>query len=382
MMPRRIDFEEKYKAKNAQLFEQKYEMFKRARWQVQFKEDAKRYYGLMTPKEKPGFRIEEYALRNASWFLEWEYARGIATNDYRLFSWDNKRNSINLLPEELKLDGRDPRYNTHLVKKAARLFGADLVGICKLDRRWIYTKGFKFVERTEYDICIPDEYQYVINIAVEMDYEAISCGPNGIGAAATGMGYSRMAFTAGLVAQFLRQLGYKAIPSGNDTAMNVPYAIQAGMGESGRHGILITERFGPRVRLCKVFTDLPLVCDEPIEFGVTEFCEQCGKCAEQCPSQAIPFGGRTTEPINECNAGGSLKWYVDGEKCFQFWARNRCDCVNCIRVCPFNKPKGILHSAVRWFIERTPQLNPLILKGDTLLGYDKRRAAEAYWRSC
>ena len=40
-----------------------------------------------------------------------------------------------------------------------------------------------------------------------------------------------------------------------------PLAIMAGLGELSRIGILITPEFGPRVRLCKVFTDLPLQAD-------------------------------------------------------------------------------------------------------------------------
>jgi epoxyqueuosine reductase len=144
--------------------------------------------------------------------------------------------------------------------------------------------------------------------------------------------YQHLSTNARLLGQFLNQLGYKSIPTGNDTAISIPYAIQAGMGELGRNWMLITPKYGPRVRLCKVFTNLPLVCDEPIEFGVTELCAVCRKCADNCPVQAIPYVERTTEPVNKSNAGGSLKWYLDLEKCFKFWAKNTCDCGNCIRV--------------------------------------------------
>jgi hypothetical protein len=90
-----------------------------------------------------------------------------------------------------------------------------------------------------------------------------------------GLGYSRMAVTSGSLAEFLRALGYIGIPSGNDTALSVPYAIAAGLGEYSRMGLLITPEYGPRVRLAKVFTDAPLVPDRPIRFGVYEFCQKC-----------------------------------------------------------------------------------------------------------
>ena len=72
-----------------------------------------------------------------------------------------------------------------------------------------------------------------------------------------------------ILAEFIRILGYKAIPMGNDTSLSIPLAIDAGLGELGRHGLLITPEYGPCVRLCKVFTDLPLEPDKPIQFGVT-----------------------------------------------------------------------------------------------------------------
>ena len=375
-----MDFETMYHAEDAQPFDQKNEMFKRARWEEKFKWAGKRYYGMVEPTDKPGFRIEDMALRNAAWWLEFEYARGIDTSNFGIFSWDNKRASIQALPEDAKLDGKDPEYNASVIKKAAKIFGADLVGICKMDRRWIYTKGFKFVERKEYDIHVPDEYRYVINMAVEMPYEPLRYSPTYIGGGGTGVGYSMMAYVAGLVAQFLRQLGYKAIPSGNDTAMSVPYAIQAGLGELGRLGQVITYEFGPRVRLCKVFTNLPLKCDEPIRFGATEFCESCRKCAEKCPSQAISYEPkRFTEPNNESNAGGTLKWYLNAEKCFEFWAKNYSDCANCIRVCPFNKPEGLLHSTVKWMVEHMPQFNRPIKWADDLIGYGRKLDAADFW---
>lgn len=57
------------------------------------------------------------------------------------------------------------------------------------------------------------------------------------------------------------------------------------------------------------------------------------------------------------------------------------DCTNCVRVCPFNKPKGILHDAVRALIKRTPALNRLLLMGDRRLGYDRRSSADAFWQA-
>jgi epoxyqueuosine reductase len=378
-MPRKMDFEAKYKAADAEPFNQGNEMWKRPRRDPEMKHLGKALYDPSVPQGRPGYNREDIAFRNASWYVDSRFARGIYETGFGLYSWENKRQGICELPEGLKFDGSDAEYNTRLVKKAARLYGAAMVGICKLDRRWIYTKGFDLYKREEFDIDIPEEFKYVISMAIAMDREHYKYTPTFIGGAGTGLGYSKMAFTAGLMAQFLRQLRYKAIPMGNDTALSIPYAILGGMGELGRNGLLITPQYGPCVRLCKVLTDLPLVCDQPIEFGVAEFCNVCKKCADNCPGQAISHGERTTEPVNISNAGGTLKWPVDAEKCFRFAAKNTLDCGNCVRACPFNKTEHWLHDASRWVIEKLPAFDRLFVKADNLLGYGEQEDLAAFW---
>jgi reductive dehalogenase len=265
------------------------------------------------------------------------------------------------------------------IKKVARFLGASLVGICELDRRWIYSHTFHMLTREHAEFDIPEDYKYAIALAVEMDYELMKTSPTCLEGAATGVGYSEMAYVAGLLAEFIRGLGYKAIPSGNDTALSIPIAIDAGLGELGRHGILITEEYGPRVRLCKVLTDMPLAPDKIHEFGAAEFCESCKKCAKFCPGQAISSGERTDRPNNISNNSGVMKWPVDAEKCFGFWARNGSSCATCIRVCPFNKPRGWLHSTVRWGVKHAPWANSLFIWGDDFFGYGKRADPAKFW---
>jgi reductive dehalogenase len=361
-------------------FDQMNDMFRRARYDPEWIERARAFYGPALVQDKVGYTHEDQALQNASWYVERSFARGArGSNHQGLYAWECPDPEGIRLPPDLKINTSDPAEVSRKIKRAARFFGASLAGICELDRRWVYSHVTNDLTLEHTPLEIPEEYRYAIAMAVEMDFPLIQTSPTGGAAAATGLGYSKMAFVAGLLAQFIRGLGYKAVPCGNDTALSIPIAIEAGLGELGRNGLLITEKFGPRVRLCKVFTDLPLVPDEPHLFGVEEFCRKCMKCAEDCPSQAISFGEKTTKVPTRSNNPGVLKWPINPEQCYKYWLANNLDCSNCIRVCPFNKEEGWLHDLARGAIRNVPWLNPLFVWLDDALGYGKQLDPATIW---
>jgi len=233
-----------------------------------------------------------------------------------------------------RYEAGDTTTMTKQIKKAAKFYGASLVGVTELDQRWVYANKRFNLEPLE----LPEEVKYSVVMAIEMDELGIANSPACPAAAATGLGYSKMAFTTSSLAEFIRNLGYTAIPDGNDMSLSVPLAIDAGLGQLGRNGLLITPEYGPRVRLCKVFTDLTLEPDSPIDFGVTDFCRRCRLCADACEVDAISKEDEPSwEPACRSNNPGALKWYVNGEKCYEYWCDNGTDCSTCISVCPYNK---------------------------------------------
>ncbi|MFC1909442.1 4Fe-4S double cluster binding domain-containing protein [Chloroflexota bacterium] len=119
--------------------------------------------------------------------------------------------------------------------------------------------------------------------------------------------------------------------------------------------------------------------DKPIDFGVTEFCDQCGKCARTCPGGAIPFGERSFEPVNDASYRGVLQWPMDHKKCHEYSAEVGTNCGICLNACPFNKSRGKVHDVVRWFIKNFRVVDPLILKIDDALGYGKYRSPDRLW---
>ena len=379
---------DRYVVGNVDRFDQKNEMFKRVTWEPAMLDMARKYYarysGLAMPEKRAGYTLTELALSMAGWHVALDFGSGLFTGGKGLEAWEAQpvgKTDTTRMPKGVKLEVSDPAQTAKVIKRAARLFGASLVGICQLDRRWLYSHSYHTVTREHKLVEIGEEYKYAIVMAHEMDYDGIEQSPNHISEAAASTIYSRMAVTAALLAQYIRGLGYKAIPAGNDTALSVPLAIDAGLGELSRMGLLITPEYGPRVRLNKIFTDIPLEPDSPIEFGAWEFCIKCEKCAHFCPGQAIMRGLPTDKVNSISNREGLLRWPLDAEKCFRFFAKDGSDCGVCIRVCPFNKRPGMLHDWVRWGVKNTRWLDSLFVKADDFLGYGRRNKADKFWRS-
>jgi len=287
---------------------------------------------------------------------------------------------------------KNPEILTSQVKLMARLAGADLVGICRLDRRWIYsevqrnglssgpaiTKKIVFEgkepKETESQLIIPDDCQYAIVMAFAQNRRMVQTSPSMLSMAATFQGYSRMGFGTITLAEYIRMEGYTALPCKNDTGLSVPMAVDAGLGEVGRNSILITPEFGANVRLAKVITNMPLLADQPIEFGVQEFCKSCKKCARECPSKSITEGEKSWAGKSECNNGGVFKYHNDLKKCHLFWVENGSSCMNCVAVCPFTKGAMITHDITRNLINHAPWVNGIWLNLDDAFGYGEPRS--------
>jgi len=339
------------------------------------------------PRDEPGYSQIDLAQRVAGFHIAMAanahtggWTRPDLTESLGSFyDWQGQWGPANpFLPMDVeKLEFDDPAEITEIVKDTALFLGASLVGITKVDRNWVFKPGWNRYGHTEIDLegQMPEGQLYAVVMAIETNREFVKHAPTAKASAAAGLGYSKMAFVAPSMAKFIGMLGYWSAAAGNDTALSVPLAVDAGLGQLGRLGTLITPEFGPRVRLCKVITDLPLVPTKPIDFGVTEFCEVCKKCADYCPAHAILPGHRTHKARTESTNVGLKKWPLNGERCIQFWYENgaktakgmfHLDCYQCINVCPFNKKPGIGHVLVRFSIRHLKFLNRALVFGDKL----------------
>ena len=363
-------------------FSQKDDVFRRSFWDPEVStEKARRFYRtyrepLGTWRKADGFTQRDYALRNASWHVSDLFTEYREADDRREGFTDAFTLQRDVASERAVF--ATPREAADEIKRVARGFGADLVGVTAFDERWMYTEKFSDISGTARPNDVPEGLDHVIVTAQAMDYDLVRTVPSALSGAATGLGYSHDALVVLSLAQYIRNLGYNAVASMNDSALAIPLAIQAGLGEYSRLGLLVTKEFGPRVRLGKVFTDLPLSHDRPIRFGVREFCERCRRCSDACPVGAVPGGAPSTERHNRSNLKGVRKWSVDGEKCFGYWTAQNSDCAICMRVCPYNKDYA------RWWARwgrslAATRLRGVMLRLDQALGFGERRRPHEWW---
>jgi reductive dehalogenase len=270
-----------------------------------------------------------------------------------------------LNPNRTEVD--DPKKMARNIKETALFLGADLAGICELNQAYVYSHtGLRidFAKGTAgEEINLP--HKYAISLGVEMNYKRMRYAPGWIDNAEVGLGYFNAAGAAVALAAYIRELGYPARAHFfiNEWVLHVPIAVDAGLGELGRLGILMTRKYGPRLRLSTVTTDLPLVEDSPVDIGVGRFCEMCGKCAVNCPSQAIPHGDKS-------EVRGAEKWMMDDERCQRFWVSNPNrwnDCARCIAVCPWNRPDVLHHRVFARTAEYSHVMRKVLLWVDDLV---------------
>ena len=323
----------------------------------------------LAEKGRVGFEAPAWGLDSAADSLL--SIMGFSKNqaDSRATAWQTK-----LEPAPTGRPKTSPKEASQIVRKAAQVFGADQVGFAELDRRWVYSHYFDEETKKDYPIkfsdepgfeehdqpirlkdgtrVIPKEMKYVVVMLHEWgkDIDGTEHAPSLLTEGLSTLAYARMASTLWMMAEFIRGMGYKAIPAANDTALSIPLAVDAGLGQLGRHGLLINPKVGARCRISKIFTDMPLEIEGVVDSGITEFCNACLKCVPKCGTKAITTGDRSFEAINEHNSTGVLSWKVDAKKCMTFQNRVGTTCSTCVRMCAWTKPPRKIYAIPRFVI--------------------------------
>jgi epoxyqueuosine reductase len=217
---------------------------------------------------------------------------------------------------------------TGSVKELAHSLGADLVGVAQAHSFMEAPKGHR-----------PEDLlrgaRNVIVMAIHLLDASLESAPNreyAITYSTVNQELNRIAFR---VARFLQDKGYRAL----QVPASPPYDVErnmgdlshrhagqlAGIGVFGKNSLLLSIKFGPRIRLVSVITDAPLKADMPLNM---DLCNDCDRCLRACPVGALK-GERIVDKA-KCDAQ-----HVEvGEK-LQLGDLDICGI--CIRVCPVGK---------------------------------------------
>jgi reductive dehalogenase len=266
----------------------------------------------------------------------------------------------------------DAARNAANIKAASYWLGVDAVGISRCpDWTW-YSHDATGAE-------IHPEHDQAISMIVDQGFDTTegTSGDDWIAVAQSMRAYLRFSLLGGVIARQIRNLGYKAkahtVMDGE--VLQPPLLLLAGLGEVSRIGEVILNPFlGPRLKSGVVTTDMPMLHDKPIDFGLQTFCDSCNKCARECPSGAITAG-----PKRMFN--GYEIWKSDSQKCttYRITTPGGAMCGRCMKTCPWNLEGIFSERPFRWAAMNVPKAAPLLAKLDDALGNGEMNPAKKWW---
>lgn len=211
----------------------------------------------------------------------------------------------------------DPQQMARAIKQRALDFGAGTVGIARVSEQALY-------ENYE------TRFEYAIVVLMPMDSEEMSHIAAERSGIETMRVYMEISNTVIALAAHIRLLGWSARAYGESSdILHIPLAIDAGLGQLGKHGSLICREYGSNMRIATVLTNLPLAVDTPVDIAVDDLCIGCKRCTIDCPPDAISDHKQMVRGVE--------KWYVDFDKCVPYFTHT-VGCGICIEVCPWSKP--------------------------------------------
>ncbi len=266
----------------------------------------------------------------------------------------------------------DAARNAANIKAASYFLGVDAVGISRCPE-WAW------YSHDALGTPIDPPHDQAISMIIDQGFETMegASGDDWISVAQSMRAYLRFSLLGGVIAQQIRNLGYKAkahtVMDGE--VLQPPLLLLSGLGEVSRIGeVILNPYLGPRLKSGVVTTDMPLAHDRPIDFGLQSFCESCNKCARECPSGAITAGPKLM-------FNGYEIWKSDSQKCatYRITAKGGAMCGRCMKTCPWNLEGLFAERPFRWAAMTLPKAAPLLARLDDAVGNGGLNEVKKWW---
>ena len=266
----------------------------------------------------------------------------------------------------------DAQRNALNLKAASYFLGVDAVGTSRCPEWTWYSHDARGEE-------IDPPHDHAASMIIDQGFETMegASGDDWIAVSQSMRAYLRFSLLGGVIAQQLRNLGYKAkahtVMDGE--VLQPPLLLLAGLGEVSRIGeVILNPYLGPRLKSGVVTTDMPMSHDKPIDFGLQNFCESCNKCARECPSGAITAGPKLM-------FNGYEIWKSDSQKCttYRITQPGGAMCGRCMKTCPWNLEGLFAQMPARWVASHVPAAAPMLAKLDDRLGNGRLNDVKKWW---
>ncbi len=275
-------------------------------------------------------------------------------------------------PNSVAAKPSDAERNAQNVKAASYFLGVDAVGISRCpDWTW-YSH-----DATGAELVPP--HNNAISMIIDQGYETMegASGDDWIAVAQSMRAYLRFSLMGGVIAKQIRNLGYsaKAHTVLDGEVLQPPLLLLSGLGEVSRIGeVILNPLLGPRLKSGAVTTDMPLAFDKPIDFGLQNFCNNCKKCARECPSGAITAGPKLM-------FNGYEIWKSDSQKCttYRITTEGGAMCGRCMKTCPWNLEGLFAEKPFRWLAMNVPSAAPMLARLDDRVGNGGLNDQKKWW---
>jgi epoxyqueuosine reductase len=268
----------------------------------------------------------------------------------------------------------DAAVSTRHIKATGYFLKADIVATCQVPASAYYS-----CDKQGNPVEVRYENAIVIVMGKELRTMRASTGSDWMGDPISFQAYQHLGLVAETMANYVRRLGWDASAQYGPSFVNrysvlmPPLLLLSGVGEVSRAGIILNPYLGLAFKAAAVLTNMPLVPDKPVDFGLQRFCQTCRICAENCPSRAISTGDKVMY-------NGYETWKLDTKRCASFnFSKKGTLCNRCVKSCPWTQPATWPHNLVRRMAMRSRPAQQIAIGAAGHLGLGKDHPEDKWW---